>query len=484
MRFDLDDVIVAVGSAPGGAARGVVRLTGPKLAECLGRCFVAASGESLAEVSDPTSLVGRVTLLDLGRALPCDLWFWPDERSYTRQPIAELHTIGSPPLLDAAVRTLVRCGARLARPGEFTLRAFLAGRLDLTQAEAVLGVIEARGAGELDAALAQLAGGLRSAIGSLRDSLLDLLAELEAGLDFVEDDLTFIPTDEVRRRLAQAHDVVAALASQADRRGRTDDVCRVVLRGEPNVGKSSLFNRLIETGDAPSDASSPIRSTPGAIVSPVAGTTRDYLAARVSLSGVELELIDTAGLEDAESLRLAGLGPRAEAQRHAEAQAAGAHVVVLCFDATRSLSDRERAALAETADQATPRLVVLTKIDRVAANGVQPGEFGSLRVEPLRTSSENGAGLDELRSALRAAALATRRLDGGLIAATSARCAESLRTARESLSAALAHSETAAGDELIAADVRTAIHSLGEVVGDVYTDDLLDRIFSRFCIGK
>ncbi len=214
--------------------------------------------------------------------LPADLFLWPQGRSYTRQLLAEIHTFGSPPLVDEILQSLCRNGARLAQPGEFTLRAFLAGRIDLTQAEAVLGVIDAADRNQLQAALAQLAGGLARPLGQLRSDLLDLLADLEAGLDFVEDDIRFVTPDELNRRLAAAAETIDQIGAQLTGRDAATARPRVALIGYPNVGKSSLFNALV--GNA------------AALVSTQAGTTRDYLSATIDACGMSIELIDTAGI--------------------------------------------------------------------------------------------------------------------------------------------------------------------------------------------
>ena len=218
MSYSTDDTICAIGTAAGGAARGMVRISGPEAIAIAGRVFRAEDDGPLEEIRIPTALTGQLRLnptVTNGSAggplpysqfaseslVPCDLFLWPTRRSYTREPVAELHTLGSTPVLEAVLAAVCRHGARLAEPGEFTMRAFLAGRVDLTQAEAVLGVIDAGDADQLAAALTQLAGGLARPLQTLRENLLQLLAELEAGLDFVEDDIRFISQAEVIERL-------------------------------------------------------------------------------------------------------------------------------------------------------------------------------------------------------------------------------------------------------------------------------------------
>ena len=452
--MNVDDTIAAIASAPGGALRGVVRLSGPDVVECLSRCFYDTRAElgaiHRATVVDGELLVGA----PLG-VLPCVLYLWPTPRSYTRQPAAEIHTLGSPPLLEAALRAVCQAGARLAEPGEFTLRAFLAGRLDLTQAEAVLGVIEAHDRQELNVALAQLAGGLTQPLADLRNRLLDLLAQLEAGLDFADEDLELLTREDLDSQLSGAAEHVTRLAEQMTSRGETAAEYRVVLRGWPNVGKSSLLNALV--GES------------AALVSEVPGTTRDYVATTLELAGVPCRLIDTAGVEQTPQH-----GVAATAQSLTAQQVQQADLQLLCLDATRPLNDWERAALEQEPDER--RILVLTKTDGVRST--------DLHLPAVETSSLTGRGLLALREVIVRHATASRWRASQFVAGTAVRCQESLRLAAECLRQARAAAQAALGEELVAADLRGALEELGKVVGVVCTEDVLDRIFSRFCIGK
>ena len=263
---ELDQTIAAVASAPGGAARGIVRVSGPDALELVGQVFEPCETEACSASRVSYRESGTVRIPEFP-PVDCDAWVWPTVRSYTGQPMVELHLPGSLPLLECVLQALFVHGVRPARAGEFTLRAFLAGRMDLAQAEAVLGVIDADDHEELTTALNQLAGGLSGKLLQLRSDLLELLADLEAGLDFVEEDIEFISRDDVMRRLQNGIDVVQKLEDQTDGRMVSDDRLRVVLAGLPNAEKSTLFNALTESDDA--------------IVSSVAGTTRDYLSARI-----------------------------------------------------------------------------------------------------------------------------------------------------------------------------------------------------------
>lgn len=452
--MNVDDTIAAIPSAPGGAYRGVVRLSGPQVVPCLAACFRSSGHTEPAAVSAPSVLPGSLTLGDPLGDVACDLYLWPGRRSYTRQPVAELHTIGSPPVLQAALGAVCRAGARLAAPGEFTLRAFLAGRLDLTQAEAVLAVIDAHSRTELDVALRQLAGGLAGPLQRLRDRLLELLAHVEAGLDFADEDIEFITAQELRRRLDESAAEIAQLAAQVSSRGHADDQFRVVLLGWPNVGKSSLMNALADE--------------PVALVSPHAGTTRDYLTRSANIHSLDCRLVDTPGWETGAAGPIAGA-----AQTLAAQQAGQAHVQLFCLDATRHLNAWEREMLASPPPAG--RILVLTKTDALRST--------DLHLDAVETSSLTGAGMAELRQAI------YQCITGGLrsvdvVAGTVIRCEESLRKAADAVQRARQAAVNAAGEEIVAAEIRLALDELAQVVGAVYTEDLLDRIFSRFCIGK
>ncbi|TWT90422.1 tRNA modification GTPase MnmE [Pseudobythopirellula maris] len=461
--YDTQDTVVAIASARGAAERGIVRLSGPDALGVVGRLV-----EVWAPPESPSVLPQqRVRLLLSGaeRSLPCDLFVWPDTRSYTGQPSAELHTVGSPPVLDALVAAACAAGARLAEPGEFTLRAFLAGRLDLTQAEAVLGVIDARGDTALRAALEQLAGGLSAPLGELRATLLGLLAELEAGLDFVdEEDVRFIEPEVLLHRLTEAAATLQVVSNQAGQRGDSTRAPRVVLAGEPNAGKSSLFNALRQRyGVEPPPAE--------ALVSPVRGTTRDAVTATLDMGGVACELVDTAGVD--------GDGPidpiDGRARRSADRLRQDADLVLWCEP------PGARTVVSVAAER---RLRVSTKCDLGDENNSplcgNPAAGGR-----WATSAATGAGLEELAQAI-AHRLASGEDDdsSAVVSHTAARCRESLIRAAEGLAGARDLAAAGEGEELVALELRAALDALGAVTGEVVTDDVLDQIFGKFCIGK
>lgn len=387
--------------------------------------------------------------------VPIDLWLWPTLRSYTGQPSAELHLVGSPPVIDALLEQLYRDGARPARAGEFTLRAFLAGRVDLVQAEAVLGVIDATDDAQLRTALSQLAGGLSHRIAQVRESLLLDLADLEAGLDFVEEDIEFVHRDQMQARIGQALALTMGLLQQSDTRMVSGTRPQVVLAGLPNAGKSTLFNRLV--------------GGQRAIVSDQAGTTRDYLSADVEWNGVPLELIDTAGADRTAE----GVAEQAEMMRSEVLQRAD--LVIWCTSVAIDAEQRARDVelRKETQLQSVNLIEVWTQSDRKAAAG-----------HGLAVSAQTGDGIEQLKDAVRAQLSRRAAHHGEWLATTAARSRDSLERCVTGLQSALAACESRVGDELLSLELRGALEALGEICGQVQTDDVLDRIFSRFCIGK
>lgn len=452
MLTRVEDTIVAIASAAGGGGRGIVRVAGTRALDCAAGCFVAKN-ITVRQLSRPTVLEGDLHIADVRQSIPCAAYVWPGARSYTRQPSVEFHLPGSPPLLSAVVQQLCRAGARLAEPGEFTLRAFLAGRIDLAQADAVLGVIDADSRQELTLALKQMAGGVSQLFQQLRDDLLEVLAELEAGLDFADEDILFISREETGRRIGIVLDRVTELEIRFRERRDSSQLPRVVLQGRPNAGKSSLLNAL--THDE------------AAIVNSQPGTTRDYLRRIVTMQGVTFCLIDTAGIDTG----VRGVAIDHEAQSLSLEQQSQSHLIVLCIDVSAPLSSWDREQLAAADDRT---IVVRTKSDLPACDAGLPG---------ISTSVRTGAGLDELRWELARRWHADCR-EMPVVAATADRCQASLRQCRASLLRARDLVDSATGDELVALEIRVALDELGSVVGFVVTDDLLDRIFSRFCIGK
>lgn len=459
----LDDTIVALASPAGPAVRGIVRVSGGAVAGLIAGVFEPDdAGCAWRDARRAARYEGRLRIPAFNTPVPAALMFWPTARSYTGQPMAELHTFGAPPLLDALIERLLECGARHANRGEFTMRAFLAGRIDLVQAEAVLGVIDAADHEELHQALHQLGGGITESLAGVRTEILTLLGDLEAGLDFVEEDIEFISAKDICRRLSRCQAILDTLSDDAAERLPSGYRTRVVLAGLPNAGKSTLFNRLV--------------GSQAAIVSPVAGTTRDYLNATVEFGRLDAELIDTAGWEAAVGLVME------KAQQLRAGQVRAGDLIVWCRSSVLDSADidlderlRQQLITAEL-----PLLNIRTQCDRVG-----PGEDGLASWEDwLPVSAETGDGLELLRSTVADRIARSCQSRSELVSSTAARCRDGIRRAISAIAAAGSAAESRAGDEIVAMELRTALQEIAVIMGEVYTDDILDHIFSNFCIGK
>jgi tRNA modification GTPase len=444
MQPDPNDTIVALSSAPGPGGRAVVRLSGAEAFRITNTILQSIPPPDFTERSVHE---GGIRLPGITQPLPAMLLLWPQPATYTGQDMVELHVLSSPPLVELLIAELLKAGARAAQPGEFTMRAFLAGKLDLTRAEAVLAVIEAGDRDELKQALAQLAGGMARPLQELRDDLLNLLADVEAGLDFAEEDIHFVQQDDLLMRLGKALAFITLLGKQIDQRSVGGRPLRVVLAGKPNAGKSSLFNAL--AGRA------------AALVSSEPGTTRDYLVHRLDLGGVIVELVDTAGWQKKNG------HIETQAQLLSKEQAERADLVLLCLDATKERDDQQKELLEQ---QRPPVLGVATKCDLAKP----PADL-------VMTSVVERTGIAELRKVLADRARAQAR---PALAPSLSRCRHHVDACLEHLRRA--HAVVLHNDppEVFALELRGALEQPGEMVGAVYTDDLLDRIFSRFCIGK
>jgi len=455
--FSPSDLIVAPATPSGSGLRGIVRLAGEGLAELVQR-LVTIQPPGLAAPGHPPRLVrGRLAaaLADEWGALEVEILHWPGPGGPLGGPLAELQLPASVPLVAAVVASACGAGGRLARGGEFTLRAFLAGRLDLLQAEAVLSVVDARAPDELARGLDRLAGGAGGSLNCRRDQLLDLVADVEAAIDFADettpDSVPATPQwTAVAARVVACDAALKAVADSLIERDATGaDQPRVVLVGPPNIGKSSLFNAL-----AGRDA---------AIVADERGTTRDWLEARLGSEDAACVLVDLPGVVDP------GDGPPAAVDAAAADQArreiAHAAVVVVCRDAV------EGSGIFVTTNAA--RIDVRTRCDR------RP--VGSSTGTEHETSGVTGGGIIELRKRI----LDTvARLPPGGSSAT-VRLAIGVQSARAELAAVTTAVAAGIVDEaVIAGHLRRAAEALAEVTGASVGLELLDRIFSRHCIGK
>ncbi|MCL2083913.1 MAG: tRNA uridine-5-carboxymethylaminomethyl(34) synthesis GTPase MnmE [Oscillospiraceae bacterium] len=447
----MNDTIAAPATASAPAAVGVLRISGPDAERVAGRVFSVSSGLPFEHTKDRV-LTGGV-ILDGGAALDrCMACVMRAPRSYTGENVVELYTHGSPAVAARTLELLYEAGARPARPGEFTRRAVLNGKLDLIQAEAVADLIAAETPAAARNAAAQLGGSVSRRIERAWELLSGVMSHVAACVDYPEDDVPELTAAEITDGLREASDVLSALAATYKRGALLRDGADVVIAGSPNTGKSSLFNALLGRDRS--------------IVAPVPGTTRDAVEARVTLNGMRFNLIDTAGVRDADD------AIEAEGVRRTELLIGGADAAMVVLDATREPDGYDGRVLDMTAGM--PRVVVLNKCDL-------GGYPDAPRVPALRVSALTGEGIDALSEALVQAA---PRMGADETLITNARQAAAVG---EAIAAADECREAIAGgvpaDAALCA-LESALDILAELTGRRASQEVLEQIFSRFCVGK
>jgi tRNA modification GTPase len=447
--FATDDTIVALATPPGRGALGIVRISGPRALQIVG---AIAHRRRPLEPRRATLTRIRANGAAAGAIDRVIATYFQAPYSYTGDDVVELSAHGSPIVLRTILRVAVDAGARLARPGEFTLRAFLAGQIDLVQAEAVRDLIAAATPLQARVAFDQLDGTLTRRIAALDEVLFDLIARLEASLDFPEEGYHFVDAAETRTRIGDVIGGMNALLGDA-RRGRLiREGATVVLAGRPNVGKSSLFNALAGTDRA--------------IVTSVPGTTRDLITEPIDIHGIAVTLVDTAGARRADDV------VEREGVARGEQARGVADLIIVVVDRSETLADDDRRLLDDTSSR--PRLIVANKCDLPSAG---------LLDEAMQVSAVTGEGLQELRCAI------ARELSGDdaqeTPALTNLRHVVLLEEARAALQRAVGALDTGdVPEEFLLNDLHAARARFDEVVGARTSDDVLTHIFETFCIGK
>ncbi len=458
--FSTDDTIAAIATPSGRGALGVIRISGPSA------LAIAQALTGRASALEPR----HATLVRVGRAVDratrlvsdqAIATFYPQPASYTGDDLVELSLHGGPAILQGVLSVAVEQGARLAEPGEFTLRAFLNGKLDLVQAEAVADLVDAVTPLQARAAFDQLDGTLTSAIARIEAGLFDLIARLEASLDFPEEGYHFVEPGAVATAIADVRTEIVALLSHAARGRLLREGATIALAGAPNVGKSSLFNALLNANRA--------------IVTPVPGTTRDVLSERVEMGGLVFRLVDTAGLRESDDpIEREGVARTRGAMQTAD-------LILVVLDGSRPLAAADWDLLRSL--PRPPRLAVVNKIDLPR---VWDAHDALDAIPFVDVSARDQRGLDALIAA------AIELLGGGeatrdLPLVTNVRHTMLLERASASLTRsidALKSSNEQVPEELVLIDLQEAAAALQEVVGRRTSDDLLRHIFERFCIGK
>jgi tRNA modification GTPase len=448
---NLDDTIVAIATPPGRGGIGVVRLAGTEA--------LAISAPLLRlkhELAPGRAAFGE--LVDSQKIDEVVVTYFAKPHSYTTDDIVEISAHGSPVVLHHVVELCLARGARLAEPGEFTMRAFLNGRIDLTQAEAVRDLIESQTLYQAKVAAQQLEGALSQRLQPMKQQLVESIALLEAGIDFAEDDVAVLPGAAILQHIASVRGPLETLAASFAYGKMVHEGLTLAIVGRPNVGKSSLFNRLVERERA--------------IVTAMPGTTRDLVTETVAIGGIPVKLVDTAGirhaLDEAESIGI----------RKSMETLADADLVLVVLDSSQPYCSEDEELLSQVSGRAA--LVVENKAD------ISSSQFPvlSTQLRRVRTSALAGTGLDQLREEIlrQVGGEAGRQAESGFL--TNIRHQGLVRDSLAGLEAGRVAVENKIPHEMLLMDLYGALRPLDEITGATTTDDILNLIFSRFCIGK
>ena len=462
MKFH--DTIAAIATARGEAGIGIVRVSGSLALPIAANLFRSPRPVSPAQLPTHTLTYGHVVDTTASDNVVDEvlLAVMHAPKTYTGEDIVEFNCHGGIVPLTAVLDLVVKRGARLAEPGEFTKRAFLNGRLDLAQAEAVAELIASKTDLSRKIAIEVLAGKLSDTVNRLSDRIADLLAEIEASVDFPEEDLDFMKVEaQLECARAVQTDLTTLLETASEGRLISEGV-NVAILGKPNVGKSSLLNALVGTARA--------------IVTDIPGTTRDTIEEAVNISGIPLKLFDTAGIRQTDDI------VEQQGVQRSRAVLDRAELLLLMFDASQPLNDADLNLL-QTA-QSHKAILVLNKTDLPVVTTSEALLVHCPKKRVVETVIPEGKGLDSLKAAVCEELLGGELVVGESPIVTNARHQDALRRAHEGLNYAIGSLADGMPPELVAVDLRISLDALGDIVGKTTTEDILDRIFSQFCVGK
>jgi tRNA modification GTPase len=457
----MDDTIVAISTPPGEGGIGIVRLSGAGAIKIVSEIFRSRDGHSISRFKTHTIHYGHV--VDGKRSVDeVLLTVMKSPRTYTKEDIVEINCHGGMQALKRVMELTLKYGARMASPGEFTKRAFLNGRIDLTQAEAVLDVIRAKTQSSLKVALSQLDGELSRNINSIREELLNITAEVEASIDFSEEDLELTNKKALIKKAKDIADKIGLLIKSYDngvvfREGVLATIC-----GKPNVGKSSLMNLLLKRDRV--------------IVSAIPGTTRDAVEEIININGIPMRLVDTAGISDTKDVL------EKEGVKKSKKYLELSDILILMFDASTGIEEADKKIMDLASER--KKIVVINKMDLAKRSGRDKikAKFKGETIVEISVKKKENIGL--LEKAMYDSILSRGFNQGECVMVNNARHKEALDKAYESMLSVTKALEDNAGAEIAAIDLKEAIFYLGLIVGKSVSDDILDRIFDRFCIGK
>ena len=468
MKYNPSDTIIALSTPPGAGAIGVIRLSGPDTIRVVDEVFY---GRNLTKVEGNTVHFGKIKDEQDKMIDECLATVFKAPRSYTKEDVIEISCHGSSYIIEQIIQLFLRKGVRMAERGEFTLRAFMNGQLDLSQAEAVADLIASNNEGSHELAMKQMRGGFSDEIADLRQELIDFAALIELELDFGEEDVEFADRGRLEALVAKIKSVIKKLIDSFHLGNVIKNGVATVIAGRPNAGKSTLLNALLNEDRA--------------IVSDIAGTTRDTIEESLNIDGINFRLIDTAGIRKAQD-QIEKIGVDKTMEKISEST-----VVVYVFDIWESKPEDLWSDVdlflegSKAITSGSKKLFIANKMDLNPY--VKPEDYyeeGLISADNLITASAlNKMNIDALKDLLHKTVIDNPELMDQTIVSNS-RHYDSLHKAYESLDAVLNGLTGGLTGDFIAMDIRQALYHLGEITGEIYTDDLLDSIFTRFCIGK
>jgi len=455
LSIESQDTIVALATPNGNGAIAVIRLSGPKAIVIANAIFPskdltkqASHTVHFGTIRDAESILDEVLIT---------IFVGPN--SYTKEDVVEISIHNSRYIIERMLQLLLQKGARHANPGEFTLRAFINGGLDLSQAEAVADLIASNSAASHQVAMQQMRGGFSTQLKQLREDLIAFASLIELELDFSEEDVEFANRDQLKLLIQKINQVIRKLIQSFEQGNVMKNGVPVVIAGRPNVGKSTLLNALLNEERA--------------IVSDIAGTTRDTIEDELIVHGVLFRFIDTAGIRDTEDII------EAKGVERTKSKMKQARLIIYLADPTQDSPESIQQQLVEVRDLEIPYVVIINKSDTLSAQD----QLAFSSFNPLFISAKFNLGIDELKDELlRQVNLANLNTDDVLV--TNIRHVEALQHTQEALEKVLDGITNPVTSDFLAMDIRQALHHLGEITGSVTTDDLLENIFSKFCIGK
>ncbi|WP_231491622.1 tRNA uridine-5-carboxymethylaminomethyl(34) synthesis GTPase MnmE [Pedobacter sp. Leaf170] len=452
--MDNQDTIIALSTPPGSGAIGVIRLSGPDAIRLSNAVFYGKNLEEQAShtlhfglIKDGESIVDEVV---------AGLYVAP--KSYTKEHVVEISCHGSNYIIQQIINLLISKGARAAKPGEFTLRAFLNGAFDLSQAEAVADLIASNSKASHDVAMQQMRGGFATELKALRAQLIHFASMIELELDFAEEDVEFANREQLRALVTKINQVLGRLISSFEMGNVIKNGVPVVIAGKPNVGKSTLLNALLNEERA--------------IVSDIAGTTRDTIEDELTIGGVVFRFIDTAGIRDTADI-IEALGVERTLEKMKQAK-----LIIYMADASQSIAELEEQ-IRGLVQLDIPYLILLNKADLISDE--QQKAYKDLSV--VFISARDNKGIEELKATL-LEQVNLHHINTSETLVTNIRHVEALKQTENALQRVLDNVDNPVTSDFLAMDIKQALHYLGEITGTVTTDDLLENIFTKFCIGK